>query len=429
MIFKTNKYKSHLVKLKESKFSKDTIWLIGSQAILLVSGFLMNILIGQKLGAKDLGVFNQILGYYMILSSIFSLGLNNSIIKKIAANDNLELDKKILSSNIFLTIIFSTLFTLTFIILSLTFPKIFSSIELSKTIIIPFISMPFYNLNKNFMAYYSGKRKQKEFSIFRSLRWIIIITYSLICLILNKGLTEILFAFLISEITLTIISFFHLRKLFTKKFNRFDLVENFTFGFKSFSAELFAVLNDKFDILLIGYFLTNSEVGIYSFFIFFAKSLYIFPGILQQNINPIISRFWEEKNKLIELQEKLNKLKRINFIALITQTCLLVLFYQLVISFVKEEFNNSMYLLLISIFGIFPSALISWSGSMLIMTGKLKENITRTFLIMIISITSTFILSYSYGLIGATIAVCINSIISFIIMNTFVSKLLGLKLI
>jgi stage V sporulation protein B len=420
-----------LKKISESKFSKDTIWLIGSQGILLVSGLVINLLVGEELGAADLGVFNQVLGYYTVFSTIFSLGLNNSIIKKISSvnNDSNDYNENIIfSSNFFLTAILSLLFSAIFILFALSFPNFFSSKEVANAIIIPFLSMPLYNLNKNFMAYYTGKRMQKQFSIVRSLRWVLIILFIFIALLFKQNLQVLLYAFLFSEGVLFIFSFIQLFNLFTFKINLNLIKDNFKFGFKTLSAEIFAVFNDKFDLLIIGYFLTNVEVGIYSFFIFFVKALYIFPGILQQNLNPLISKHWSE-NTINLLESKMKKILKVNLVVLIIQSLITILTYFILITYFKKDFSSTTHLLVISLIGVFPSALISWSGSLLVMTNKLKENLYRTFIIMIISIITTFVFTYYFGLIGATFSVCISSIISSLLMYTIIKRVLGIRII
>ncbi len=428
MIKKTNIL---LKKISESKFSKDTIWLIGSQGILLVSGLVINLLVGEELGAADLGVFNQVLGYYTVFSTIFSLGLNNSIVKKISSinNDSNDYNENIIfSSNLFLTAILSLLFSAIFILFALSFPDLFSSKEVANAIIIPFLSMPLYNLNKNFMAYYSGKRMQKQFSLMRSLRWILIILFIIFCLIFKQNLNVLLYSFLFSESILFILSLSQLIQLVSVKFNKRMLFENFNFGFKTFSAELFAVFNDKFDLLIIGYFLTNSEVGIYSFFIFFAKALYIFPGILQQNLTPLISKHWAE-NSFNDLKLKMKKILRINFVVLILQSILTIVFYYIITIYFKKDFIDTTYLLVICLIGVFPSALIGWSGSLLVMTGKLKENIIRTLIVMVCTLIMTFICAKYFGLIGASISVSLSSFLSFMSYYMIIRKVLGIKLI
>jgi O-antigen/teichoic acid export membrane protein len=426
--------KSAIVKIKtelnfSSKFTKDTFWLISSQIILIISGFLLNVIIGGKLGAENLGIFSQVISYYTILSTIFSLGLNNTIIQKIAsaAQEN-NTENEILTSNLILTAIISVILTIASIALAYTFPNIFSSKELAEAIVIPFLSLPFFNLNKNFMAYYSGKRNQKMFSILRSTRWLLLIGFISISILVSSNLSILLYAFIFTEGSVFIFNSILLRKQFNIKVNLHLMKSNFSFGFKSFSAELLSVFNDQLDILIIAYFLTNSEVGIYGFLIFFAKSLYIFPGILQQNLNPIISNYWVN-NKISELQVQLNKIQRINILVVLSQTFLVLIAYQTIIMLFKQEFQNSLVFLLIAISGTLPFALISWGGSMLVMTGKLKENTHRIFFILIFSSSTTFVLSYFFGLLGASIAVCLNSIITFLILKTFINKTLGLKLI
>jgi O-antigen/teichoic acid export membrane protein len=419
-------------KFSKSKFTLDTFWLIGAQLILILSGLIINLIIAGSFGATELGIFNQTLGYYAVLASIFSLGLNNTLIKKISSINEEQLDERkeaiLLSTNLFLTTIISCIFTLIIIYLAKNQAALFSSDALAEALIIPFYSLPFYNLNKNFMAYFTGKRRQKDFSLIRTLRWTLIITYIIGALLLKQSLNQILYCFLFAESILLVYCLIKTRNILSFNIKWSEAIDNLAFGLKSFTSELFAVFNNKFDLLILGYFLSNYEMGIYSFFIFFAKSLYIFPGILQQNLNPIISKLWDE-NKIEELQQKVNQIRKINSIIILAQSAMIGMIYYVLILFFKQDFKDSYPYLVVSLVGIIPSALVYWSGSMLIMAGKLKENINRTFLIMALSVSATFILSYLYGLWGATLAVCAASMIAFFILKIYVRKSLDIKII
>ena len=183
-------------KFTKSKFTLDTFWLIGAQLILILSGLIINLIIAGSFGATELGIFNQTLGYYAVLASIFSLGLNNTLIKKISSINEEKLDERkeaiLLSTNLFLTTIISCIFTLIIIYLAKNQTVLFSSDALAEALIIPFYSLPFYNLNKNFMAYFTGKRRQKDFSLIRTLRWTLIITYIIGALLLKQSLNQYL---------------------------------------------------------------------------------------------------------------------------------------------------------------------------------------------------------------------------------------------
>ena len=77
-------YLSSIQEIVKTRFAKDTIWLIAAQAVLMASGLGINLIIGRGNGAEYLGIFNQSLALYSILSTLFAFGLNNQITKEIS---------------------------------------------------------------------------------------------------------------------------------------------------------------------------------------------------------------------------------------------------------------------------------------------------------------------------------------------------------
>lgn len=256
------KVKVILDKVFASKFSKDTLWLIAAQVVLMGAAFLINILIGMFMGGGDLGVFNQSLAYYMILSTFFALGQNNTIIKKVAEEvANVSKTAEVFSSSLLITIIGSSFLSVLAIGLALWFPHLFSSAELANAAIVPFYTLPLFNMNKNFMAFNTGRRCQRQFAVARMVRWIVIFLYIIFCILFELDVYHLMFAFPISEGILFIYHVALLRKAIVFKI-RFDRIrDNLLFGLKSYVAEIISVLNASMDVILIGYFLTNGEVG------------------------------------------------------------------------------------------------------------------------------------------------------------------------
>ena len=413
--------------LKKDKFTGDTGWLVLSQTILMGSGLLVNLIIGYWYGAEQLGVFNQILGFYLILTTFFSLGINNSIIQKISTQSSNQ-HSKIFKSNFFITTV-STIF-LTGLVLLITrlIPEIFSSNELAKGLFIAALSFPLFNWNKNFMAYCTGTRNQKLFANSRSVRWLIILTYILIISWLDYPSDLLYYAFLLAEIALMGFFVFKFHFLFNSALDQLQIKKNLDFGLKSFVGEIFSILNDKMDLVILGYLLSKTEIGIYSFLIFFAKSLYVFPGILQQNINPLIGKHWVDKT-LDSLQNDLIKLRKINFVVVLCQAGIVLIFYKLITDNYQQEFQQTTKYLIVATIGTFIYSLIAWGGSILVMTEKLRQNIFRTVYALIFSVISTITLSIFFNIWGAVIAVFANSIFSFMLLNGFVRRETGIRLV
>lgn len=413
--------------LKDRKFTVDTLWLVSSQGILIISGFLVNLIIGYQFGAATLGVFNQVLGFYLILSTFISLGINNCLIQKISSGLPQQY-KGIFSSNFAITTVSAILFSAAILLISYSFPPVFSSPELAKALFIATLSLPFFNWNKNFMAFATGTRNQKLFSNIRSFRWLIIIGFVGMVTLLSEEPIWLYYSFLLAEVSLFIFCFAKYSNLLTFNFSFQDVKSNLSFGLKSFFAEAFSILNDKLDLIIIGYLISSTEVGIYSFLIFFAKSMYIIPGTLQQNINPLIGKHWFS-NTMEELNKTLKNIRNVNIAVVLVQAVAILIFYKILIAFYKPEFAGSWGYLALSMLGIIPFALISWGGSILVMTGKLKENILRTLILLVFTVLTTFIFTFFFGFTGAIWAVVANGIFAFLLLFGFVKRETGISLV
>lgn len=421
-------YYRRWIDLTRTRFGKDTIWLFAAQVVLMCSGFGVNLSLGRYMGSEDLGLFNQVLAFYTILSTLSSFGLNNSITKKVA-EEHLNLEEKygVLGINIILTTCISIVITAIVVYASSFNPSLFSSPELAKGLVAPILSLPLFNINKNFGAFFTGLRMQKRFAQQRMIRWILISFFLFISIITNQNIEFVMWCFGFSELLLFLINLSTLRKL---HFNAgsISFSENVKFGLKSYAAEVLSSLNSTLDIVLVGYFLTKSETGVYSFVVYVAKTLFVFPGIMMQNISPIVSSTWSSGASDLLLQ-RIKAVKKINGAFVTLQLIVLIAFYPLVIQFVNESFQNTFMIFTIASLGTYVFSLVSWSGSMLIMTKKLNQNLFRTIVIILFSIMLTLGLTYSFGLMGACIAFSINGIIAGLTTSFFIRKALGINIV
>jgi O-antigen/teichoic acid export membrane protein len=420
--------RERIERLIESRFSRDTLWLIAAQAVLMLSGFGVNLIVGKSQGAEALGIFNQALAFYTILSTFFGFGLNNTITKKISEGQrSSEETQIILTSNLLITTCFSGTLSTVVCWVALAAPSLFSSPELAEVVYIPMLALPLFNINKNFGAYFTGLRLQKRFAQQRILRWCIIIVYVATAVFLKKNVETLLWCFFASEFVLFVFNILQLRGRIIKRIDRAIIADNIRFGMKTYVAELISVLNASLDVILIGYFLTNAETGIYSFIVYFAKTLYVFPGIMMQNFSPIVSKTWAA-GKLDELIARMNSIRRINSAVVSAQLLALLIAYPIITLFVKKEFNDTFFLFLSAIAGAYIYSLVYWSGSMLIMTNKLNENIVRTLLIISLSATCTVLFTEFLGLAGSCIAYSVNGLIAFFATRRFIQQSLKLSI-
>ena len=288
------------------------------------------------------------------------------------------------------------------------------------------ISIPFYNLNRVFVSYYTGKKDQFKFGLIRILRSLFVFVFIIIAGYISKSQKFLFWSFFLAEFILLAVNIYLNLNILNFKFDITLSKELRSFGFKSYISELFATITDKLDLIILGYFLSNYDCGIYSILIFFIKSLYVFPGIIQQNISPLIAENWRN-NKITEFNIKIRPVKKITFWILILKTIFIIIAYFLLIERFNFKMIQDLIYLSIGLLGTFPMAYVSWAGSALIMTNQLTLNFYRTLLLIILAFISTTLFTFAFGLTGAFVAVAFNGIIGYILYVNFIKKYTGLS--
>ena len=90
-------------------------------------------------------------------------------------------------------------------------------------------------------------------------------------------------------------------------------------------------LNTRVDIIMIGIFMSDEKVGIYSFAALFAEGFYQLLIVLQNILNPIMARQFSDF-KLDEFYKQFSKLKQNTYKALFFICILSTIFYPIVLN-------------------------------------------------------------------------------------------------
>ena len=416
-------------KYLKSKFSQDFTWIFTSQLVLATNGILLNIFISNFYSAELLGVFNQALSFFLILTAVSNFGLFNTTVKFVSESANsTEIIKKIASTNFILAFVFSTLVVLFIWLISYMGFSLFSSFQVLKASKIVLLAIPCFTMNRIFMGYFNGIRNMKMYSLMRIFRWVSYILFFVIISVISHDFYSSLYSFLLVEFLLLFIISTKYYSFFSLKINFAEIKKNLSFGSKSFLSEIVSYSQDKLDIIIIGYILSASDVGIYSFAASIAKGVLIIPAVFMQNVNPIISKLWVEQ-KINGIQIYITKLKNYSIKIMIPFSLLVIILYFIIINFfMPPEFSTTMVIFLIMLLGAFLLSSISWSGGFLLMAGKLNPNFIRVVLLLLISgvLNSTF--AYSFGLIGAASAYLVFSITVLFLQNWFLGRFMNIRL-
>jgi len=388
--------------------------------------YLYVILVAVNLGSHDYGLLSLGLAILSFLSAFSLLGLDEGILRFIpfykGKNDQNLMKTTLLTS--LKTVINSSLFLAVFIIVFSDFisDKIFDEYELTKVIFFMAIVLPFNTLSQLFLVSFRAFQKPEFEVLFKeliekSLRLII----TLILIAVGFKLTGALLGFILSIIIVFFLSLITFNKkifnIFSKeiveKENKRELLNySLPLMLKNFMWFIIAWT----DLLMIGYFSTTSNVGIYNVALP-TSTLIIVPiyGIMYLFM-PIISELYG-KNNIEQINDIYKKVSKYSL--LLTIPIFLVIFLlskDLILTFFGNEYLAAALPLTILSPGYLFFSLSDISMNMLSVRKKTK---TIFFIISIFAL-SNVILNYflipKYNIIGAAIATSSSFLIGAVLM-------------
>ena len=412
----------------KSKFANDTGFTIGSHLLVGICGLILNTLIGSFYGVRNLGIFNQALSIYMILTLVANFGVQTSA-QKFGAQHSKDANhlKIVFSSAVFATLLSSAAIVMPFVLYLKFFPSVYNNKALLDTVFILVFAAPFFALNKTMNNFLVGIRKVKTYALIRLLRWFLIVFICLCISLKSFSFRYIPYSFVFSEVIITVSLLVELRRYFTYSKTKWYM-SHLSFGVKSILSEFVATLHSRFPILLIGYSLGNEAAGYYSYIEVFAYSILMISGAVQKNFNTLFTNLWYSGNynKVFEkIREVFNVLLRSVLPLLILIFVLYYIYTKLLMNSAYLDHIETIILLLVAS-GL--RYIIGPFSTFLIMTGHLYGNLLRTLVYLAVNLVAMLLLISTVGLIGVPIALIISELANFLLIQSLYNKYISINL-
>ncbi|MEZ4754616.1 MAG: oligosaccharide flippase family protein [Bdellovibrionota bacterium] len=271
----------------KGKFSSDVVWNIASLVVLGLAGIVINIAIARLVGADALGVFNQVFAVYIFLSQICVGGVHFSVLKEISyAQDDLEKCSTVTSSALVLSALISLVICAIALLFSNQLALVLDSPDVGKGMFCAIPGLLFFSLNKNLLNVLNGLQWMRAFAIFQALRFVGILLAILGIIFLGNEAWMLPLSLTISEVVLfiTLGLFVNTQVI---KFSPFKASKewirtHFSFGMRGFLSGVFTEINTRVDVLMLGLFLGDAKVGIYSFAAILAEGFSQIPFVLRK---------------------------------------------------------------------------------------------------------------------------------------------------
>ena len=436
MLSGVNRTTNYLLKLiglqredLSSKFGQDALWNIASYGVMAVSGIAINVIIWIVYSPDVLGVFNQVFAVYVIASQFAVAGIHLSVVKYVAQYAaQVEIYRAINTAAILLSTVIAGLSAILLWLLSDQIGNLLSSPQVARGIVYIAPALFFFSINKVLLSILNGLSRMKVYAFFQALRYILIVG-ALVTLILRDVPNEVLpFAFTIAEgILLVCLSVSLFKEFLLPPFEvlRKWILNHLEFGIKGLGSNVLLQMNTRVDVLVLGYFMTDFYVGIYSFVAIFIEGIYQLLIILRTVYNPLLVRLISDQ-KIEKLKSVINRGVRITYRFMIIGGVIAVLIYPMG-ALVSED--TLLYLRSWPIFAILMSGIMLSSGyipfgQILVQAGRPGLHTIMTLLLVVFNFTCNLLLIPVLGMVGAAAATALAHGVGVILLKIFTKRIL-----
>jgi O-antigen/teichoic acid export membrane protein len=300
-------------------FGQGIFWNTVSFFVLGICGILFNILIGRFYGSQVLGIFNQVFALYIFLSQFAVFGLHFSVLKHVSEHSSKSTEcNAIITSAAALAAVFASFFVFLSWLAAEEIGVIFDSPGLVKGWLFVLPGIWFFALNKVLLAVLNGFLYMRVFAAAQAGRYILMVLGLGLCLVLKidgEVLSAVIsFAELLLFLFLSCYTLRLYRPVWLTTWAGWGR-KHLRFGISSFLSGTIVELNSRVDIIMLGLFVSDAKVGIYSMAAILVEGLAQLATAVRNNVSPLITRFIVQK-QFEEMKRLTSKVKKIFFLAM-----------------------------------------------------------------------------------------------------------------
>jgi len=410
-------------KLSKDKHLKELIKGSSSAFLLKIIGMSLSYIsllyITNKYGANVFGVLTLSITILSIFTLIPSFGMANALVKIIGelySHKKYSEIKYILKIIFLLTTFLSALFIFLFYVSSDFIAKeILDKIYMSKYLKIITISVLFNTMIVIVSSTFQGMKKTKKFMIFQTLLLQFIF---LLLLILNNNVINynynVVELYVASTVFSAVIALIYLyinvnslNDISNNKIRKYNLTKILKLSVPMLLGSSFTMIMGWTDIVMLGIYKTEEDVGIYSAVLRIAGLISISLTAINAIATPKFIEFYSKKD-MIGLEKIVKQSTKIIFFTSLPIVIIYIVFPSVVMNLFGSEFIIGASVLVIISLGQFINAMSGSVGYILQMTDNQKIFQNIIILASIINVILNYMLIPIYGMDGAAVASTIS---------------------
>jgi len=310
---------------------------------------------------------------------------------------------------------------------------IFNIPEFIEIVPIIAIGLPFFGLYRTGIARLNGMREMRKMALGDSLRYIFFLLFTILfVVILRTGLKGAILSLVLSDVFVCPYVIWS-----TKLIPEWDIAhfkERLTrlswFGSQVVLARIVEDLDVRSSLILVGLFLSKTDISLYSLASMFASAISILPQAVQKVTGPSMTELYAA-GRLDSINSMLNQVMKVSAFSLTLMACFLVLFFDNITTLLyprQPGFLGAANTFQVLAFGaIFYGTTVSISP-IFFSIERPDINLKIAIIRVIATIAITLAAIKPWGVIGAALGGAATGFIVFGFWIYYINKLLSIKI-
>ena len=381
-----------------------------------VMAFVNNVIITRTLGANSYGLFVLATNVFAFIALFPQLGFGKTILRYVSyyigKGENAKVKGTILFSLKLLLIASMIVLVVSLFLSTWISEYLFERPDLTPLLKILLLSLPFLVLSMVFYSAINGLKLIKYQVIADNiLKPLIFFLLLVITFWAGFRLTGLIWVVFLMSIVGAGFSYYILNRKYFKYEKKLkpevEKKELLRFATPIYLNQFLNSAIGFAPIFIMGYFLSNKDIGIYNVGFRIAMLVSVSLGAFRLIFSPTISALFANHKK--QLIAKLYKTitKWIFTIALLT-FCLIILFAEPILNIFGNEFIGGITVLSLLVFGELFNAGVGLAGNIILMSGRPKIVLLNSGINFITIVSLSYFLIPEYGIIGAALSYSIT---------------------
>ena len=395
--------------------------------------FIFTIYLAKKLGVGDLGIYFLGITIIKFLSILACFGLGAGATRFIAIHAGekdlcrmkgtvLFISAMVVMNGLFIIVLISFLGDYFFI-------SVFNKPDLANAIMILSFALPFESLMRILLASTRGLKYMHYTAYTNDLAWVIsrMLFAVFFVSILDLGLKGALLAYVLSTIIAASMALFFVNKhvpMLSKKVKaKFENKKLLRFSIPMVITALMNEMMTHLDILMLGVFVSASDIGIYSVVVRILGIAKVIFMAFQPIFQPFVADL-SAKKEFERLSSLLQIVTQWSVMLSFPIFLLILVFPEFFLSIFGSEFSSGSRCLVVLASAVVISSIATLPGTMIFMSGRSDITLKNNAVVLFINLILLYLFIPRYGIIGAAFATGISFIIFALIRITEVFVLM-----